>query len=96
MIWKNWVESSITALEIWGDGKNIALVTNFDFTLSKKYNYQKNLSLGSSYGFYDESLIGGNQQKVLEIQNDLFNKYMKYETDSSIDIKRKKRMRSFI
>jgi 2-hydroxy-3-keto-5-methylthiopentenyl-1-phosphate phosphatase len=75
--------------------KNIALVTDFDFTISKKYNYQKNLSLGSSYRFYDESLIGGNQQKVLEIQNELCNKYMKYETDASIDIKRKKKDKEF-
>jgi 2-hydroxy-3-keto-5-methylthiopentenyl-1-phosphate phosphatase len=76
--------------------KNIALVTDFDFTVSKKYNYQKNLSLGSSYRFYDESLIGGNQQKVLEIQNELCNKYMKYETDASIDIKiREKKVEEF-
>ena len=76
--------------------KNIALVTDFDFTISKKYNYQKNLSLGSSYRFYDESLIGGNQQKVLEIQNELCNKYMKYETDASIDIKiREKKVEEF-
>lgn len=76
--------------------KNIALVTDFDFTISKKYNYLKNLSLGSSYRFYDESLIGGNQQKVLEIQNELCNKYMKYETDASIDIKiREKKVEEF-
>ena len=76
--------------------KKLALVTDFDFTISKKYNYQKNLSLGSSYRFYDESLIGGNQQKVLEIQNDLCNKYMKYETDASIDIKiREKKVEEF-
>ena len=76
--------------------KKLALVTDFDFTISKKYNYQKNLSLGSSYRFYDESLIGGNQQKILEIQNDLCNKYMKYETDASIDIKiREKKVEEF-
>ena len=67
--------------------KNLALVTDFDFTISKKYNYGKKLSLFSSYRFYDEDLIGGNQQKVTETQNDLCNKYMKYETDASIDIK---------
>ena len=71
-------------------------MNKFDFTPSKKYNYQKNLSLGSSYRFYDESLIGGNQQKVLEIQNELCNKYMKYETDASIDIKiREKKVEEF-
>ena len=67
--------------------KNLALVTDFDFTISKKYNYEKGLSLFSSYRFYDEDLIGGNQQRVTEIQNDLCDKYMKYETDASIDIK---------
>ena len=67
--------------------KNLALITDFDFTISKKYNYKKGLSLFSSYRFYDEDLIGGNQQRVTEIQNDLCDKYMKYETDASIDIK---------
>ena len=65
----------------------MALITDFDFTISKIFNYEKNLSLFSSSKFYDEDLIGGNQQKVTEIQNDLYNKYMKYETDASIDIK---------
>ena len=65
--------------------KNLVLVTDFDFTITKRYNYQKNNSLFSSYRFYDEGLIGGDQQKIIEIQNELCNKYMKYETDSSYD-----------
>ena len=65
--------------------KNLVLVTDFDFTITKRFNYQKNISLFSSYRFYDESLIGGDQQKILEIQNQLCNKYMKYETDASYD-----------
>ena len=67
--------------------KKLALVTDFDFTISKRYNYEKNTSLFSSYRFYDEDLIGGNQQKITEIQNELCNKYIKYERDTSIDIK---------
>ena len=65
--------------------KNLVLVTDFDFTITKRFNYQKDISLYSSYRFYDESLIGGDQQKILEIQNQLCNQYMKYETDSSYD-----------
>ena len=65
--------------------KNLVLVPDFDFTITKRFNYQKNISLFSSYRFYDESLIGGDQQKILEIQNQLCNKYMKYETDASYD-----------
>ena len=76
--------------------KHIVLVTDFDFTLTKKYNYQKNISLYSSYSFYDESLIGGDQQKILEIQNQLCTQYMKYETDSSYDKKiREKKVHEF-
>ena len=76
--------------------KHIVLVTDFDFTLTKKYNYQKNISLCSSYRFYDESLIGGDQQKILEIQNQLCTQYMKYETDSSYDKKiREKKVHEF-
>ena len=67
--------------------KNILLITDFDFTITKRYNYEKNISLNSSYRFYDESLIGGNQERVVEIQNELCNKYMKYETDASFDKK---------
>lgn len=66
---------------------SLALVTDFDFTISKRYNYEKNKSLFSSYRFYNEDLIGGNQQKITDIQNELCNKYMKYERDDTIDIK---------
>ena len=66
---------------------NLALITDFDYTISKQFNYQKNISLFSCYRFYDEDLIGGNQQKVNENQNQLCNKYLKYERDTSIDIK---------
>lgn len=76
--------------------KNLVLVTDFDFTITKRYNYPKNISLFSSYRFYDESLINGDQEKILEIQNQLCNKYMKYETDSSYDKKlREKKVHEF-
>ena len=76
--------------------KNLVLVTDFDFTITKRFNYQKNISLYSSYRFYDESLIGGDQQKILEIQNQLCNQYMKYETDASYDKKiREKKVHEF-
>ena len=66
---------------------NIIFITDFDYTITKKYNYQKNSTLFSSYRFYDESLIGGDQQKILDIQNQLCNEYMKYETDNTYDKK---------
>ena len=76
--------------------KNIILITDFDYTITKRYNYQKNITLYSSYRFYDESLIGGDQQKILDIQNELCNKYMKYETDSTYDKKiREKNVHEF-
>jgi len=66
--------------------KNIIFVTDFDFTLTKRYN-DNNQELFSSYRFYDESLIGGDQNRILKLQNDLCSEYMKYEMDTSIDIK---------
>ena len=66
---------------------NIIFITDFDYTITKRYNYQKNSTLFSSYRFYDESLIGGDQQKILDIQNQLCNEYMKYETDNTYDKK---------
>lgn len=76
--------------------KNLAVLIDFDFTITKLYNYQKNKTLGSSYRFYDESLIGGDQQKVIKAQDDLCNIYIKYERDTSIDIKiREEKMHEF-
>ena len=76
--------------------KNIILITDFDYTITKRYNYQQNITLYSSYRFYDESLIGGDQQKILDIQNELCNKYMKYETDNTYDKKiREKKVHEF-
>jgi len=66
---------------------NIIFITDFDYTITKRYNYRKNSTLFSSYRFYDESLIGGDQQKILDIQNQLCNEYMKYETDNTYDKK---------
>ena len=76
--------------------KNLALLTDFDFTITKLYNYQKNKTLGSSYRFYDEGLIGGDQQKITKAQDDLCKKYINYERDTSIDIKiREEKMHEF-
>ena len=76
--------------------KNIIFITDFDYTITKRYNYEKNLTLYSSYRFYDESLIGGDQQRILDIQNELCNKYMKYETDNTYDKKiREKNVHEF-
>ena len=75
---------------------NIIFITDFDYTITKRYNYQKNLTLNSSYRFYDESLIGGDQNKIIEIQNQLCNEYMKYETDNTYDKKiSKKKVHEF-
>lgn len=75
---------------------NIIFITDFDYTITKRYNYQKNLTLNSSYRFYDESLIGGDQNKIIEIQNQLCNEYMKYETDNTYDKKiREKKVHEF-
>ena len=88
------IKNFITSYKL--NPKNLVIVTDFDFTITKRYNYQKKISLYSSYRFYDESLIGGDQQKIVEIQNQLCNKYMKYETDASYDKKiREKNVHEF-
>ena len=70
--------------------KKLAFLLDFDFTITKLYNYQTKQNLLSSYRFYDEGLIGGDQEKLLKIQNDLTNTYSKYEHDISIDIEIRK------
>lgn len=70
--------------------KKLVFLLDFDFTITKLYNYQTKQNLFSSYRFYDEGLIGGDQDKLLKIQNDLTSTYSKYEHDISIDIKIRK------
>ena len=69
------------------DGKKdkILYVTDFDYTLTNKYNYETGEKYISSYDFYTREAFGGDQNYVIEARKKLFAKYLKYEEDLTID-----------
>ena len=70
-----------------GTKDKIILVTDFDYTLFNKYNYDKGTKYSSSYGFYNQDVFGGNQKDIIEKRKIMHSTYIKYEEDLSIDIK---------
>ena len=71
------------------DPLSVAVLADFDWTLTKRYDYGSNKTLGSSYQIYDESAIGGSQKEREAHHKKLFDKYHKYEVDTSIDFKKR-------
>ena len=69
------------------DGKKdkILIVSDFDYTLFNKYNYETGDKYISSYGMYNQSVFGGDQEKVIEERKKLHAHYVKFEEDATID-----------
>ena len=69
------------------DGKKdkILFVSDFDYTLFNKFNYESGDKYISSYGMYNQSVFGGDQEKVIEARKKLHSTYLKYEEDVTID-----------
>ena len=63
----------------------ILFVSDFDYTLFNKYNYENGDKYISSYGMYNQSVFGGDQEKVIEARTKLHATYLKYEEDVTID-----------
>ena len=63
----------------------ILIVTDFDFTLFNKFNYETGDKYPSSFGMYNQSVFGGDQEKVIEARKKLHSIYLKYEEDLAID-----------
>ena len=69
------------------DGKKdkILFVSDFDYTLFDKFNYENGDKYISSYGMYNQNVFGGDQEKVVEARKKLHAEYLKYEEDVTID-----------
>ena len=68
----------------------IILVTDFDYTLFNKYNYSTGEKYDGSFGMYNQDVFGGDQKNFLQKRKNLYNTYIKYEEDFTIDEKTKK------
>lgn len=71
------------------DGKKdkIIFVTDFDFTLYNKYNYSTGEKYESSFGMYNQDVIGGSQKDFKKKRVMLHDIYAKFEEDFSLDEK---------
>jgi len=74
------------------DGKKdkIIVVSDFDYTLFNKYKYSTGEKCVSSFGMYNQEVFGGDQENFHQKRKKLYNTYIKYEEDFSIDEKTKK------
>ena len=76
--------------------KSVAIVTDFDYTLTSRIDYKTGKLYSSSYYLYDEDIIGGNQLSFDERRKALFDKYSSYEFNTSYDIEtRKQKMKEW-
>ncbi len=70
--------------------KSVAIVTDFDYTLTSRIDYKTGKLYSSSYYLYDEDIIGGNQRSFDERRQALVDKYSHYEFSTSYDIDTRK------
>ena len=70
--------------------KSVAIVTDFDYTLTSRIDYKTGKLYCSSYYLYDEDLIGGDQYSFNERREALAKKYSFYEFSTSYDIETRK------
>ena len=67
--------------------KSVAVITDFDYTITTPIDYKTGLQYRSSYYLYDEDMIGGDQKKFNEKRQALADIYSKYEFNSLYDFK---------
>lgn len=70
--------------------KSVAVVTDFDYTITSRLDYKTGKEYRSSYYLYDEDIIGGNQSSFDERRKALADKYSFYEFSTSYDIEIRK------
>ena len=63
----------------------IIYVTDFDYTVTSKYDYETNEKLLSTYGIYNQEAFGGDHSLYLNEDKKLAELYSKYEDDTSYD-----------
>ena len=64
---------------------NTIILTDFDYTISKRFNLDSNEQLYSTYDFINYSKLG-EKIKLNERNSELRKYYLPYETDTSIEL----------
>lgn len=76
--------------------KSVAVITDFDYTITGRFDYKTGKEYKSSYYLYDEDIIGGDQKRFTDRQTLLADKYSKYEFSTSYDLEtRKEKMKEW-
>ena len=71
----------------YSENKNsVAVITDFDYTITTPIDYKNGKQYKSSYYLYDEDLIGGNQKTFCEKRQALADIYSKYEFSTEYDL----------
>ena len=85
---KNLFEKKIKEFALaYSKNKNsVAVITDFDYTITTPIDYKTGCQYKSSYYLYDEDLIGGDQKKFCEKRQALTDIYSKYEFSTSYDL----------
>ena len=65
----------------------VVILSDFDYTITQRYNYLDNKCYESSYSFYDESILDGDQELFNQKQDILYKEYGQYEFNTSYDYK---------
>ena len=65
---------------------SVAVVTDFDYTITTPIDYKTGKEYKSSYYLYDEDMIGGDQKKFNERRQALTDIYSKYEFSTIYDL----------
>ena len=65
---------------------SVAVVTDFDYTITTPIDYKTGKDYKSSYYLYDEDMIGGDQKKFNQRRQDLADIYSKYEFSTLYDL----------
>ena len=79
--------------EVHNSKKNIneiLYITDFDYTITRKFNYTTGERFHNTYSIYNQDAFGGDQTSFLAEDKRLYDLYGKYEDDTSIDYETRK------
>ena len=79
--------------EVHNSKKNIneiLYITDFDYTITRKFNYTTGERFHNTYNIYNQDAFGGDQTSFLAEDKRLYDLYGKYEDDTSIDYETRK------
>ena len=68
----------------------ILYITDFDYTITRKFNYTTGERFHNTYSIYNQKAFDGDQDAFLSEDKRLYDLYGKYEDDTSIDYEKRK------